>query len=258
MLYPPSEALLPLTKTAASILIDFLSSNPNLLQKASQIAIEGHPKVGSASAGGNGPKSMSKKTLTPDYQFLEQLEAAGPYQTGACFQCRKCTNGCPVTFAMDLLPDEVIRLVILGQRQQVLRCQTIWVCAACETCTTRCPNEVKIAELMDRLKEMAVQNGIPSPQPQILTLHETFLNDVKRWGRVFETTFLPEYLLRSGDFLRKWHAGTWHAELRLSWQMTRKKRFLMFPKTIKGKKEVRKILGRHKQKKLSSLRTPSE
>jgi len=212
--------------------------------------MEGHPKVGCASAGGSGSKSMPKKTLMPDYHFLEQLETAGPYQAGACFQCRKCTNGCPVTFAMDLLPDEVIRLVILGQRQQVLRCQTIWVCAACETCTTRCPNDVKIAELMDCLK--------PSPQPQILTLHETFLKDVKRWGRVFETTFLPEYLLRSGELCRKWHAGTWHAELRLSWQMTRKKRFPMFPRTIKGKKEVRKILSGRKQKKLSSLRPQSK
>ena len=195
---------------------------------------------------------MSQKTLIPDYHFLEQLEAAGHYQASACFQCRKCTNGCPVTFAMDLYPDEVIRLVIIGQPEVVLSCHTIWVCAACETCTTRCPNDVKIAELMDGLKEMAIQKGIPSPQPQILTLHDTFLKNVKRWGRTFETTFLPQYLLRSGEFLRLWQTGTWRNEIKLGWLMTRKKRFPMLPKTIKGKKEVRKILGRHKKRSHSS------
>jgi hypothetical protein len=106
---------------------------------------------------------------------------------------------------------------------------------------------------MDCLKEMAVQSDIPCPQPQILTLHDAFLKNVKRWGRAFETTFLPEYFLRSGVFLRLWQAGTWREEIKLGWQMTRKRRFPMLPKTIKGKKEIRKILGRHKQKKLSSL-----
>ena len=187
---------------------------------------------------------MPQKILTPDYHFLGQIETAGPYQTSACFQCRKCTNGCPVTFAMDLFPDEVIRFVLLGHRKAVLRCDTIWVCAACETCTTRCPNDVKIAELMDRLKEMAVHEGIRSTQPQILSLHTSLLNDIKRWGRVFETTFLPEYFLRSGELLRMWKTGTWRAEMRLSWQMTRKRRFPILPKTIKGKKEVRQILAR--------------
>jgi heterodisulfide reductase subunit C len=185
---------------------------------------------------------MCQETLYPDYQLLEQLEAAGPFQAGACFQCRKCTNGCPVTFAMDLYPDEVIRMVILGQRETVLRCRTIWVCAACETCTTRCPNEVKIAELMDCLKQMAVEEGVPCTQPQILTLHEAFLNNVKKWGRFFEATFLPAYILRSGELWRKWKAGTWQDELKLAWQMLYKGRIRLFPRTIKGKKDVRTIL----------------
>ena len=191
---------------------------------------------------------MSQKTLDPDYRLLEQIEAQGPFQAGACFQCRKCTNGCPVTFAMDLYPDEVIRMVILGQRETVLGCQTIWVCAACETCTTRCPNDVKIAELMDCLKEMAVHEGVPSPQPQILTLHETFLNNIKKRGRVYETTLLPAYLLKSGKLLEMWNSGTWRYDLKLGRQMFSKGRLPLMPKAIKGKREVQKILAQPKQK----------
>ena len=191
---------------------------------------------------------MPQKILDPDYRLLEQIEAAGPFQAGACFQCRKCTNGCPVTFAMDLYPDEVIRMVILGQRATVLACRTIWVCAACETCTTRCPNEVKIAELMDCLKEMAVQEGVPSSQPRITTLHETFLNNIKNWGRVLETTLLPAYFLKSGQLLDKWNSGAWRYDLNLGRRMFAKGRLPLKPKSIEGKIEVRQILARRKQK----------
>ena len=191
---------------------------------------------------------MSPKILDPDYCLLEKIEAQGPYKAGACFQCRKCTNGCPVTFAMDLYPDEVIRMVIIGQRETVLNCQTIWVCAACETCTTRCPNDVKIAELMDRLKEMAVQDGLPSSQPQILALHETFLNNIKKWGRVHETALLPVYLLKSGELLAKLNSGTWGYDLNLGRRMFAKGRLPLMPQSIKGKREVRRILARRKRK----------
>ena len=187
---------------------------------------------------------MPQATITPDLSLLDQIEAVGPFQTGACFQCRKCTNGCPVTFAMDLYPDEVIRMVILGQRKTVLGCRTIWVCAACETCTTRCPNEVKIAEIMDCLKEMAIRADIPAPQSQILKLHETFLENISKWGRVYETALLPSYLLKSGALKQKWHTGTYRHDIKLGLQMLAKGRFPMLPKTIKGTKEVRNILAR--------------
>jgi heterodisulfide reductase subunit C len=191
---------------------------------------------------------MPQQIIEPDYHFLDQIEAEGPFQTGACFQCRKCTNGCPVVFAMDLYPDEVIRMAILGQRETVLNCQTIWVCAACETCTTRCPNDVKIAELMDCFKEMALREGVPSPQPRITALHETFLNSIKKRGRLFETAFLPAYLLNSGELPDRWTAGAWRYELNLGRQMLSKGRLPLMPKSIRGKREVRKILARRREK----------
>ena len=189
------------------------------------------------------PGFMSTPTLSPDYQLLETLEKDGPFQTGACFQCRKCTNGCPVAFAMDLFPDEVIRMVILGERERVLNCKTIWVCAACETCTTRCPNEVRIAELMDYLKETAVRENISCPEPQVLKLHQSFLKNIRKRGRVFETTLLPAYLLRSGEILRRLKDGTWRAELGLGWKMFSKGRMPLWPSKNKNRKEINRILS---------------
>ena len=189
---------------------------------------------------------MTQNTLSPDYHLLEQIEAQGPFQAGACFQCRKCTSGCPVTFAMDLYPDEVIRMVILGQRNAVLGCRTIWVCAACETCTTRCPNEVKIAELMDCLKEMAIHEGVPADQPRILTLHQTFLKNIENRGRLYETSLVPVYWLKTKTLWNEWKSAEWRYDVKLGRQMLSKGRLPLLPKSIRGKDEVRKILVQRK------------
>lgn len=185
---------------------------------------------------------MQQTGLSPDFTFLERVEAAGPFHATECFQCRKCTNGCPASFAMDLFPDQVIRLALLGQKQEVLSSQTIWVCAACETCSTRCPNGVRIAELMDHLKEMAVKEGVPSPQPQVLALHQSFLENVRLTGRVFEGALLPVFLLRSGQMRSKIEKGTWRDEARLGWKPLRKKRLSLLPTVIKGRGEISAIL----------------
>ncbi len=186
---------------------------------------------------------MLQEPLSPDYQFVEALEKEGPFQTTACFQCRKCTNGCPVTFAMDLFPDEVIRMVILGEREKVLHCKTIWICAACETCTTRCPNEVRIAELMDHLKETAVQEKIPCPVPQVIQFHQSFLKKIWKRGRVFETTLLPTYLLRSGQLIDKWKGGTLPGEIGLGWKLMANGRIPFRSHRNKDLKEIRRIIN---------------
>ena len=145
---------------------------------------------------------------------------------------------------MDLFPDEVIRMVILGQREKVLTCKTIWVCAACETCTTRCPNEVRIAELMDQLKEIAVQENISCPEPQVLQWHQDFLKNINKRGRVFETTLLPTYLLRSGQLLDKWKKGTLAGELGLGWGLLTKGRMPLRPSKIKGLNEIIRMINK--------------
>jgi len=181
--------------------------------------------------------------LCPDYEFIQELESYGTFGAEACFQCRKCTNGCPVAFAMDVLPDQVIRMVLLGQREAVLSCNSIWLCISCETCTARCPNKIKIAELMDGLKEMAIQSGIACPQPQIRKLHETFLDNVRKRGRVFELGFIQKYMFKSGELRRKWNDGELSYDLKLGLKMAAKGRYLFRPSKINGKDEIREMLA---------------
>ena len=187
---------------------------------------------------------MQPAIRNADFKTLERFDATGKFQTSLCFQCRKCTSGCPVTFSMDLYPDQIVRLVMLGQQEQVLRSRSIWVCASCETCTTRCPNGVQIAELIDGLKELAIRRGIASQQPQIQALHETFVADVERRGRIFEGMLLPMYWFRSGSVKQMLETGSWKDEMQMGLSMFRKGRLPLFPKGIKGKSEIRTILKR--------------
>ncbi|MEW6187849.1 MAG: heterodisulfide reductase, partial [Thermodesulfobacteriota bacterium] len=135
-----------------------------------------------------------------------------------------------------------IRLVVLGQKEKVLKCRTLWVCSGCETCTTRCPNEVKIAELMDRLREMAVRENIPCPETQVLDLHRSFLRNIGKRGRIFESTLLPDYLLRSGQLIKKWKDGSWKEELILGAKLFIKGRVPLRPSRVKKPAELRKLL----------------
>lgn len=188
------------------------------------------------------PQQETTEAIKIDPSFSKTVEAlTGPHLT-ACFQCRKCTNGCPVTFAMDIYPDQVIRLAVLGQKDRVLNCNTIWVCSSCETCTTRCPNEVDIAATMDALKEMAIEAGIEIPQPKTVAFHRAFLEDVKKRGRMFEGKVMQSYLLKSGEFYKKIMDGSIKEEISLGWNMFKKGRLPLLPKGIKAKKEIREIL----------------
>jgi len=104
------------------------------------------------------------KSVVPKPSLRKRIEELSGQKISACFQCEKCTNGCPVTFAMDIVPHKVIRLLHLGLINEVLHSDTIWVCASCETCTTRCPNDIDIARIMDTLRQMSQREGVKPSQ----------------------------------------------------------------------------------------------
>jgi heterodisulfide reductase subunit C len=89
---------------------------------------------------------------------VRQIEEISGQDLLACNQCGKCGAGCPVVAAMDLLPSQAIRLAQLGQRS-ALESQTIWICASCLTCATRCPKGVDVPRLMEALRQIALREG---------------------------------------------------------------------------------------------------
>jgi heterodisulfide reductase subunit C len=180
--------------------------------------------------------------VTPNSEFRREFETLSGVNTSACFQCQKCSNGCPLTFGMDLAPHHVIRAVNLGLKDKVLNSDTIWVCASCETCTTRCPNDIDIAHVMDSLRQMSVKKGVKASLRQTPVFHSAFLASIRRFGRVHEASMALEYAARSEGLrgiLKQ--AG-------LGLELFRKGKIKIIPGRLRAGKEVDDIFRTAKRK----------
>src|SRR4030042_2018736 len=179
--------------------------------------------------------------LHPAFTLAEGL-AHGNLAVSACYQCKKCSGGCPLTVAMDLLPHRVIHLALLGQEEKILGCNTIWVCSSCETCTTRCPNGIDIAGVMDWFKEAALRQGIAVPQPEVAAFHRLFLASIKAGkGRISEATLVRRFTLFK--LRRKFDAEELKENLKLGWELLKRGRMrLVGHRAPKGQTEINKIL----------------
>jgi len=114
-----------------------------------------------------------------------------------CYQCVKCTNGCPVSEFFDWQPNQIMRAVQLGQEDIALESQTPWLCAACQTCTTRCPQGLDVNGIMEFLTRESVTRGVDPPVPQMKDFSEAFMREVRLWGRAYEPGLMAEMKLRN-------------------------------------------------------------
>ncbi len=142
-------------------------------------------------ASGHGPVSLR----------AEMKERTGK-NTARCYQCGKCSAGCPMAGETSLRPHDVMRLVNLGQRERLLANESIWLCLTCETCTERCPNGCDPARTMDALREMALEASPGSAPRAVLAFHRSFLDQIRLTGRSFELGLVAEYKLRTGALLQ--------------------------------------------------------
>lgn len=179
-----------------------------------------------------------------DPRFAELVQQKSGKELRQCYHCLKCSAGCPINFAMDWAPNQAIRMVQLGLRERVLSSSTIWLCASCETCSTRCPNEVDLPTIMDTLKEMAIQNGIRSQQAAIQTFHRVFLNCLREYGRMHEVSLLALYkLLILNPF----------EDMGLGIKMLRKGKLTLLPSRIENVHQVEAIFRAFGESKRSKI-----
>ncbi len=171
-----------------------------------------------------------------DFSFLEEVRRRSGEHLDLCYQCMKCTAGCPTAPYMDIKPHQLIRMIQMGRRGEVLGSGAIWFCVYCQTCGTRCPNEIHIGVLMDALREMAVGEGVEVKERRIHLLHEAFIQSVRRGGRVHEVTMLMDYVLRSRDLMKD--------SLGSGVKLFLKGKFPLFPSFVKEREEIRRIFER--------------
>jgi heterodisulfide reductase subunit C len=154
-----------------------------------------------------------------------------------CFQCQKCSAGCPVNFAMDILPNQMFRHIQYGHRDRVLSSKTIWLCAYCHACSVRCPNSIDIARVMDTLRNISLRSGARSGEKDVAAFHAFFLHLIKATGRMHELGLLALLKLKTGGLFRD--AG-------LGYEMFRRGKIRLLPK-FGGGKEYRAIFNELKK-----------
>ncbi|MEW5759409.1 MAG: 4Fe-4S dicluster domain-containing protein [Candidatus Thermoplasmatota archaeon] len=91
-------------------------------------------------------------------KFTKKVEELSGQNILKCYQCGKCSGGCPMIEDMDLLPNQVIRYVQLGE-EAILDSKTIWLCASCFTCAVRCPKGVDLAKVMEALRLIVLRKN---------------------------------------------------------------------------------------------------
>ena len=104
--------------------------------------------------------------------LIKKVEDISGENVLACYQCGKCSAGCPMSPLMDMLPNQIIRLVQLGQIEEVVKSKTIWLCASCFSCSARCPKGVDLARVMEALRLLLLRKSENRVEPSELEIEE--------------------------------------------------------------------------------------
>jgi len=92
-------------------------------------------------------------------ELLERILKISGENTFACYQCGKCSSGCPVVEDMDIIPSQMIKMIQLGD-EDVLKSKTPWICASCLNCTQVCPRGVNVAAVMEAIRLISLRKGV--------------------------------------------------------------------------------------------------
>jgi len=143
---------------------------------------------------------ISRETINSD--FVKELEELSGENLLLCYQCGKCTAGCPVSNFNGATANQIIRMAQLGMEDEILDSDSIWLCASCYQCYARCPKGISIAAIMDALREMAINRNHPAAERHIKLFNKIFLDNIKRFGRQFEVGLAGEYNIKSGKLFQ--------------------------------------------------------
>ena len=162
-----------------------------------------------------------------------------------CYQCGKCSAGCPLAEEMDFPPSYVMRMLQTGDpemEEKVLRSFSIWVCLTCEMCFARCPMSIDIPQMMDYLRQKSLREKKVHPEAKkILAFHRSFLDSIKYTGRLYEIGLLVDYKARTLKVMQ---------DMVLAPKMLSRGKLNIFPEMIKDRKGVASLFNKKNKKKI--------
>ncbi len=154
-----------------------------------------------------------------------------------CLQCHKCASGCPISEAQDFRPDQIIRLMQMDQKDELLNSRTIWLCTSCHTCSSRCPAGVDPCKVQDGLRRIFILEGKNNPiDNRSVAAANSFLLSVEKYGRLNELDTARRFKIKTGTYFELFWLGI---------TMFFKGKLKLFVKKISRRKEVSATIRRH-------------
>jgi len=144
--------------------------------------------------------TVTIKRQTSDRGLIRPVQEMAEVDLAACYQCKKCSSGCPAAKYSLFTPSEIIRRLQLGAGRELLENDIIWLCLSCETCSTRCPMKINVAAVMDSLRRLSLANHSALPKGNMPLFNRLFLSMVERLGRAYDLPTIALYKLGVRSF----------------------------------------------------------
>jgi heterodisulfide reductase subunit C2 len=174
-----------------------------------------------------------------DRRFSDEIMDNTGVNPALCWQCKCCSGGCPFSDFMDYKPNQILRLVQLGMKKEVLECATIWICVGCHTCSMECPTGIDMAALNDGLRQMARKEGFLPAEPDIMAFHKEVINSIHRHGRTHKLEIMLRYKL---------HKRNWLADFNVGLRMLSKRKLDIMPSKIQKIGEIKLLFEKSGEK----------
>ena len=171
------------------------------------------------------------------------IEALSRTRISDCYQCGKCTAGCPMAAQMDVPPTRLLRLVQLGFLETALRARSIWQCVSCQTCSTRCPKSVDCASVLDALRQLSFENGTASAgERRTVLFQKAFLENIRRNGRLNEVELIAAF--KGAAFLRDRSLPMLFRDAGLAPRLQQRRKFHLRGEKVRDRGVVARIFAR--------------
>src|SRR5208283_4437403 len=141
--------------------------------------------------------------------LLQEIMERSQQNLLSCYQCRRCAAGCPVGDESGVTPDRLIRMILLGDREEAMNNLLVWKCLSCFTCGTRCPNNIQTARINETLKQMSKEAHAEPLLPKVAAFHNAFMKSTSHLGRFNEIEFMGLY--EADTTARAVKSGNWKA-----------------------------------------------
>ncbi len=173
---------------------------------------------------------------TPSIALADAVFQMTGQSVAKCYQCGKCSAGCPLSGEMDLPPNQILRLIQYGDPAldaKAVECYSIWLCLSCHTCSARCPQGIDLPPVMDVLRQRSAGTGHVHTQARnIVAFHRSFLKSIRSHGRLFEVGTIASYKFRTGKFFQ---------DLLLAPRILLKGKLGLLPHSVGDRKQVRRV-----------------